>query len=149
MKVILRERVYNLGELGSLVNVKAGFARNFLIPKAKAWPATQANMARFEAERTVLEHKAKEKLSHLSTRVAELENISMVITAQASEEGQLFGSVSASDIARKLTEMGHPCRKSEVYLPEGALRQLGEQTVELRLEGSDVGVAIKVVVKAA
>ncbi len=144
MKVILCQRVYKLGNVGQLVNVKPGFARNYLIPKSMARLATKENMAQFELERAELEKNAAKHLTELQARAASLEGVAISIVAQASEEGQLFGSVTALDISRALVSAGHPCAKSEVRLVNGALRQLGEHIVPIHLEGGELTANIKV-----
>ena len=126
MNVILLERVNNLGDLGDQVNVKAGYGRNFLIPQGKAVSATADNVAKFEARRAELEAAAAEKLAAAEARKAALSELSISITQKAGDEGKLFGSVGTSDIANAITAAGVEVSKSEIRLPEGALRHVGE-----------------------
>lgn len=147
MNVILLEKVGKLGNLGDQVNVKAGYGRNFLIPQGKAVPATADNVAKFEARRAELEAAAAEKLAAAEARKASLENINVVIKQKAGDEGKLFGSVGTSDIAHAVTEAGVEICKSEVRLPEGALREVGEYEVAIGLH-SDVEATIKVTIEA-
>ena len=134
MKLILLEKVHNLGDLGDQVNVKPGYGRNFLLPRGKAVPATRENLKRFEAEREELQRQAAEKLQTAEARLAAIENIeSLVFNVKVSPEGRLYGSISPREIADKLTEMGYPVEKSEVDQPDGPIREAGEFTVGLML----------------
>lgn len=148
MNVILLERVAKVGGLGQQVRVKAGYARNFLIPKGKALPATQANIARFEARRLELEKAATARHTLAEKRAAQFEALNITISAQAGDEGRLFGSVGTSDIAHAIQSAGHEITKHEVRLMDGPIRALGEHEVELHLEGSESVVSVKVVVVA-
>lgn len=144
MELILLEKVHNLGDLGDTVNVKPGYGRNFLLPRGKAVPATAENKKKFEAERDELQRQAGEKLASAEARreaIDELESI--VFTVNVSPEGRLYGSISAREIADKLTEMGYPVEKVEVDQPEGPIRETGEYTVGLILH-ADVITDIKV-----
>lgn len=134
MEVILLENIGNLGGLGDKVTVKAGFGRNFLIPQGKAVPATEANVAEFEARRAELERAAAEALTAAQTRAESLSTLGAItITANAGEEGKLFGSVGTRDIADAIGAAGAEVDKAEVRLPDGALRELGEYSVALQL----------------
>lgn len=134
MQVILLDKIAHLGNVGDQVNVKSGFARNFLIPQGKAVMATAANIAHFEARRAELEAKAAEALSAAQARAAKITEISSVsVSATAGEDGRLFGSVSAKDIADALTAAGVEVSKSEVRLGEGPLRTTGEHEVKVHL----------------
>lgn len=134
MQVILLDKVAHLGSVGDQVTVKSGFARNFLIPQGKAVMATAANIAHFEARRAELEAKAAEALSAAQARAAKITEISSVsVSATAGEDGRLFGSVSAKDIADALTAAGVEVSKSEVRLGEGPLRTTGEHEVKVHL----------------
>ncbi|MGX2973481.1 50S ribosomal protein L9 [Ursidibacter arcticus] len=134
MQVILLDKVAQLGTVGDQVTVKAGFARNYLIPQGKAVMATAANIAHFEARRAELEAKAAEALAAAQARAASLANLAaIVITSKAGDDGRLFGSVGARDIADAITAAGVAVTKSEVRLPEGALRTIGEHEVKLHL----------------
>lgn len=147
MDVILLEKVGKLGTIGDKVAVKAGFGRNFLLPQGKAVPATASNVADFEARRAELEKAAAEKLAAAQARAAKLAELAIVITANAGDEGKLFGSIGANDIADAITAAGVEVCKSEVRLPEGALRDLGEYEVNVQIH-SDVTQAVKLSVIA-
>lgn len=134
MQVILLDKVAHLGSVGDQVTVKSGFARNFLIPQGKAVMATEANIAHFEARRAELEAKAAEVLSAAQKRAAKITEIASVsVSATAGDDGRLFGSVSAKDIAEALTAAGVEVAKSEVRLSEGPLRTTGEHEVKVHL----------------
>jgi large subunit ribosomal protein L9 len=148
MEVILLERVDNVGGIGDRVKVKSGFARNFLIPQGKATLATPANIARFEAIRAELEAKAAGELEQAQARAKKLEGQVVRITVQAGTEGKLFGSVGTIDIAEALVKLGVDVERSEIRLPEGPLRVVGEHHVELHLH-TDVNVPLTVVVESA
>ena len=126
MDVILLEKVANLGSLGDKVKVKAGYGRNFLLPYGKAVAATADNLKAFEERRAELEKAAAEKLSAAQARGEALEGASVTITSKAGEEGKLFGSIGVRDIADAITATGTDVEKSEVRLPEGPLRVVGE-----------------------
>jgi large subunit ribosomal protein L9 len=147
MDVILLEKVKNLGSLGARVSVKPGYGRNFLIPKGKAVPATEANIAAFDARRAELERQEAEVLAAAQSRAAQLAEIAVVIAAKSGDEGKLFGSVGTRDIAEAITASGVSVDKSEVRLPNGALRNTGEYTVTLHLH-SDVNAEVSVTVVA-
>jgi len=146
MDVILLEKVGKLGSIGDKVAVKAGFGRNFLIPQGKAVFATEANLADFEQRRAELEAAAADKLGKAEARAAALAKLaSITISAVAGEEGKLFGSIGARDIAEAVSAAGVELAKSEVKMPEGALRELGEFDVTIQLH-SDLSTSIQVVV---
>ena len=146
MDVILLENVGSLGSLGDKVAVKPGYGRNFLIPQGKAVPATKDNLAKFEARRAELEAAAAEALAAAEKRAAAIEALARVeISATAGEEGKLFGSVGTRDIADAITAAGQDIDKSEVKLPEGVIRDLGEYQIMLQLHG-DVTATIEVAV---
>jgi len=147
MEVILLEKVANLGNLGDKVKVRPGYGRNFLIPQGKATPATPENVARFEARRAELEKAAAEALAAAEARREALEGLAVEIAAKAGDEGKLFGSVGTTDIARALTEAGHPVERHEVRLPEGPFRTTGEFDVQLHLH-TDVEATIKLTIVA-
>lgn len=148
MEVILLEKVSKLGDLGSKVRVKAGFGRNFLIPTGKALPATAANLEKFEARRAELEKAAEARLAKAQEQAAKLDGLKIRIAAQAGEEGRLFGSVGAQDIVRAMKEAGHSIDKSEVRLPTGPLRQIGEYDIVLQLQGNEITATVNVSVVA-
>ena len=133
MDVILLERVSNLGDLGEEVAVKNGYARNFLIPTGKAVQATADNRAVFDERRAELQQAANAKLTDASERAAALADQRVTIVARASEEGKLYGSVGTADIADALTQAVLPVAKSEVRMPEGVIRSLGEHEVDIQL----------------
>ncbi|PAU87654.1 50S ribosomal protein L9 [Pseudomonas sp. WN033] len=147
MEVILLEKIANLGNLGDKVAVKAGYARNFLLPFGKATQATADNIAAFEARRAELEKAAAEKKAAAEARAAKLEGLVVTIAANAGEEGKLFGSIGTRDIADAVTAAGVEIEKSEVRLPEGALRAIGEFDIALQLH-TDVDATVKLVVIA-
>ncbi|AZR40174.1 MULTISPECIES: 50S ribosomal protein L9 [Marinobacter] len=147
MDVILLEKVANLGSLGDKVKVKAGYGRNFLLPYGKAVAATADNLKAFEERRAELEKAAAEKLAAAQARGEALEGASVTITSKAGEEGKLFGSIGVRDIADAITATGTDVEKSEVRLPEGPLRVVGEYEIELQLH-SDVTVHINLAVVA-
>jgi len=127
--------------------VKPGYGRNFLVPQGKAVPATAANVAEFEAKRAEYEAKAKAVHDDAEARAAKLEGASVTITANAATEGKLFGSVGPRDIADAFTAAGLPLEKSEVIMGEGALRNIGEYEIAVKLH-ADVQTTVKVVVQA-
>ena len=145
MNVILLEKIGKIGEVGDQVNVKAGYARNFLFPFSKAIPATKENVADFDARKDELMKAANEKLAGAEGRAAKLNGVTITIEANAGEEGKLFGSIGTRDIADALIAVGHEIEKSEVQLPEGALRTTGDFTISLSL-GSDVNAEINLTV---
>jgi len=147
MEVILLEKVANLGSLGDKVNVKAGYGRNFLLPYGKAVPATAGNLKAFEERRAELEKAANEKRAAAQARGEILNGVSVTITSKAGEEGKLFGSIGVRDVADAITAAGTEVEKSEVRLPEGPLRVVGEYEIELQLH-SDVSVLINLAVVA-
>jgi len=145
MQLILLQNVTNLGRLGDKVNVKPGYGRNFLVPQGKAAPATAANLAEFEAKRAEYEAKAKSQLEGAEGRKAALEGVEVTLTANASTEGKLYGSISPRDIAEALNKLGHKIEKSEVVLGEGPLRRTGEHEVVVHLH-ADIDTTLKVIV---
>jgi large subunit ribosomal protein L9 len=147
MELILLQKVANLGNIGDRVRVRSGYGRNFLLPQGKATLATAANVARFEARRAELEGKANEELARAQSRAAALKDIKLTIAAKAGTEGKLFGSVGTADIAEFSTKAGHPVARSEVRLPSGPLRNVGEYRVQLHLH-ADVEVELLVEIVA-
>jgi len=147
MDVILLEKIANLGNLGDKVNVKGGYARNFLLPQGKATAATAANVEAFEARRAELEKQAAEKKAQADARAAKLAELTVTIAANSGDEGKLFGSIGTRDIAEAVSAAGVELDKSEVRLPNGALRSVGEYDVEVHLH-TDVEATVKVVVVA-
>ena len=147
MEVILLEKVGKLGDLGDKVKVKPGYGRNYLIPFGKAVSATKENVASFEARRAELEAAAAERRGAAETRAAQLEDLTVTITANAGEEGKLFGSVGPQDIADALTAAGLEVARHEVRLVSDTLRQIGDYTVGVHLY-ADVEASITVHVVA-
>ncbi|MCL6271189.1 50S ribosomal protein L9 [Sansalvadorimonas sp. 2012CJ34-2] len=147
MEVILLEKVANLGALGEKVKVKAGYGRNFLVPFGKAVPATKANVAEFEARRAELEKAASEKLANAQKRAEELDEIELTITAKAGDEGKLFGSIGTRDLAETISATGMEVAKSEVRLPTGPIRTIGEFDIALQLH-PEVAATVKIFVEA-
>ena len=148
MEVILLEKVGKLGGIGDTANVKAGFGRNYLIPQGKAVFATEANLADFELRRAALEAAADAKLAEATGRAAKLAEIGTVtISAIAGDEGKLFGSVGTRELEAAINAAGGEITKSEINLPEGALRNVGEFAVEVQLH-SDVTQSVTVVIEA-
>lgn len=147
MEVILLEKVGRMGHVGDKVNVRAGYARNFLFPFGKAIPATKENLASFEARKAELVKLATEKLAAAQARADKLSGLLVTIEANAGDEGKLFGSVGTRDIAEAITAAGHAVEKAEVLLPLGALRETGEFDITLLL-GSEVTTTIKLSIVA-
>ena len=145
MEVILLQKVANLGNVGDRVKVKSGFGRNYLLPHGKATVATPDNVARFEARRSELERAAREHLSTAEERAEALKDFKLTIPAKAGTEGKLFGSIGTSDIAEAATRSGFKIQRSEVRLPNGALRTLGEHSVTLHLH-ADIDVPLTVII---
>ena len=147
MNVILLEPLGGLGDLGDEVSVKAGFARNFLLPQGKAVRATDENRQVFEERRVELETSANERLTTAQARAGKLEGVELTIVVKAGEEGKLYGSVGTQDIATALGEQGADIQKSEVRLPGGAIRALGDYLVAVQLH-ADVSVDVPLAVVA-
>jgi large subunit ribosomal protein L9 len=149
MQVILLDKVTNLGGLGDKVNVKAGYARNYLVPQGKAVPATKQNIEYFDARRAELEAKLAETLAAAKARAEKITALETVtIATKAGDGGKLFGSIGARDIADAITAAGQTVAKSEVRLPEGVLRTTGEHTVALQIH-SEVSANITIAIVAA
>lgn len=147
MQVILLEKIKNFGNLGEEVSVKPGFARNYLYPQGKAVPATKENIAKFEARRAELEKAANDKLQAAKAKAEKLATLTITIAAKTGDEGKLFGSVGIRDLAEAITKAGVEVKKSEVELPEGAIRQVGEYEIKVQLH-SDITAAVNVNVVA-
>jgi large subunit ribosomal protein L9 len=147
MDVILLEKVGRLGTVGDKVSVKPGYGRNYLLPKGKAITATANNVAAFEARRAELEKAAGERRAYAETRAAKLAELVVTIKANAGDEGKLFGSVGVRDIADAISAAGVAVVKSEVKLPSGALREVGEYSIDLQLH-VDVMQTVKLVIEA-
>jgi large subunit ribosomal protein L9 len=148
MQVILLEKLANLGQLGDVVKVKDGYGRNYLIPQKKAKRATPANLAEFETRRAELEKVQAEILVQAQARAEKINGVTVQIAQKAGVDGRLFGSVTTSDISEALKAQGFEVAKSEVRLPNGPLKQVGDSTVDLSLH-TDVTASITVSVVAA
>ncbi|KAF1012019.1 MAG: 50S ribosomal protein L9 [Burkholderia sp.] len=143
MQIILLEKVANLGNLGDIVTVKDGYARNFLIPNRKARRATKDAIAEFQVRRTVLEQVAAEKLAASQTVGAQLAGQSFEITQKSGVDGRLFGAVTSGDIAELLKKAGYDIEKARVRLPEGPLKRSGAHGVQVALH-TDVVVDVTI-----
>ena len=143
MDLILLEKVQNLGDLGDLVKVKAGYGRNYLVPQGKAAPATKDNLAHFETRRAEFEAAAKGKLGEAELRAAALKDMVVEIHANASDEGNLYGSVGPREIAMAVSALGHELEKADVVMGEGPIQTVGEFDVLVMLH-ADVEFQIKV-----
>ena len=142
MEVILLEKIDNLGELGEKVTVKSGYGRNYLFPHKKAIPATQDNVENFEARRYELQLREDEKLAAAQERADKIALMDITMTANAGEEGKLYGSIGTRDIAEVVSQQGVEIAKSEVRMPHGPLRELGEYEIDIHLH-SEVNVLLK------
>ena len=145
MQVILLEKVVNLGNLGEVVRVKDGYARNFLIPQRMARRATTAAVAEFEAKRAELEKAAAEKLAAAQAQGEKLSGLTVQISQKSGVDGRLFGSVTNFDIAEVLTKQGFPVEKAQIRMPQGPLKIVGDHAVSVALH-TDVGVDVTVAV---
>ena len=143
MQIILLDKVVNLGNLGEIVKVKDGYARNFLIPSGRARRATEAAKAEFEAKRAELEKAAAEKLAAAQAQGEKLAGQTVKLTQKAGVDGRLFGSVTNHDIADELNKMGFAVVKSQVRMPNGPIKTVSENTVEVALH-TDVVVEVNV-----
>lgn len=146
MQVILLEKIDKLGSLGDLVEVKSGFARNFLLPEKKAEPATKDNIAAFEHRRAELEKAQADALSSAQTRADKLEGAVVTITSRSGTEGKLFGSIGTEDIRKALSDEIAEVEKKEIRMPDGPLRNVGEHEISLHLHADvDATVTVQVV----
>ncbi|HEX5092448.1 MAG TPA: 50S ribosomal protein L9 [Burkholderiales bacterium] len=145
MQVILLEKVTNLGNLGDVVKVKDGFARNFLIPQGKAKRATEQNLKAFEARRAELEQAQAGLLAQAQERGAKLDGLTLQIVQKAGVDGRLFGSVTNYDIVEALGKQGHEVERSQVRMPSGPLKQVGEFPIQVQLH-TDVVVTVNIAV---
>ena len=143
MQIILLEKVVNLGNLGEIVKVKDGYARNFLIPSGSARRATEANKAEFEAKRAELEKAAAEKLAAAQAEGEKLAGSNVKLSQKAGVDGRLFGSVTNHDISAELNKQGYKVVKSQVRLPNGPIKTIGDTTVSVSLH-TDVVVDVTV-----
>ena len=145
MEVILLEKVPNVGDLGEIKKVKDGYARNFLIPSGRARRATEANKAEFAAKRAELEKAAAAKLAEAQAQGEKLAGASIKLTQKAGVDGRLFGSVTNHDVAEELNKLGYKVVKSQVRMPNGPIKIVGDSTVSVSLH-TDVTVEINVTV---
>lgn len=148
MQVILLEKVRNLGNLGDLVDVKPGYGRNFLIPENKAVFATPQNLAMFEKRRAELEKNAEVNFAKAQERASKINDVTVEIAAQASDEGKLYGSVTIIDICEALEAKGFDISKREIQMPNGPIYSIGDYEIDVNLH-SDVTANLKVSVVAA
>jgi large subunit ribosomal protein L9 len=147
MQIILMEAVANLGQLGDIVKVRQGYARNYLIPQGKAKRATQANLAEFEAKRADLERAQGEKLTHAQAQAAQLDGLVVRVTQKAGVDGKLFGSVTNIDIAEALKSAGYEVPRASIRMPAGPLKHVGEHALGVVLH-PDVAITVTVSVVA-
>jgi large subunit ribosomal protein L9 len=147
MEVILLESIARLGDLGDKVSVKSGYGRNYLIPQQKAVPATTENVEAFEARKAELQHQADDKLAQANARAENITALNLSLTSKAGEEGKLFGSITVRDIAEAAASEGVEIEKSEVRLPDGPLRELGDYEIDVHLH-TEVNVVLKISVIA-
>ena len=145
MQVILLEKIENLGVLGDTVNVKSGYARNFLLPQRKATIATAENLKTFEARRAELEKEAAESLAAAQARAEKLQDLTVTIVAKTGSEGKLFGSIGNIDIVEAINATGNEIAKKEIRLSVGNIRETGEFDILLHLH-TDVDVTVKLVI---
>jgi large subunit ribosomal protein L9 len=145
MQIILLEKITNVGNLGDVVKVKDGYARNFLIPQGKAKRATPENLKAFESRRAELEKAQGEILAKAQERGAKLEGLTIQITQKAGPDGRLFGSVTNYDIVEELKKQGHEVERAMIRMPQGPLKQVGEYPLQIGLH-TDVTVTVKVAV---
>lgn len=147
MQVILLEKIAKLGGLGDQVNVKPGYARNFLLPQAKVVVATKANIEQFETRRAALEKTATDKLAAATSRKEKIEDVELTVAVKSGEDGKLFGSLGNRDIAELATGAGVELVKAEVRLPTGPLRAIGEYEIAVHLH-PEVNATLKLLVVA-
>jgi large subunit ribosomal protein L9 len=143
MEIILLEKIANLGELGQVVKVKDGYARNFLIPQGKAKRATEENRKAFEARRAELEQAQAAALAKAQEKGAKLGGLTVQITQKAGPDGRLFGSVTNYDIVEALRKQGHEVERANIRMPQGPLKQVGDFPIEIALH-TDVDVTVTV-----
>lgn len=148
MEVILLERIKKLGDLGDTVKVRSGYGRNYLLPKGKALPSTEANRSVFEARKAELIKQAEDSLNAARLRAQALAGARVTIEALAADQGKLYGSITPADIARAAAEQGIDVQKSEIDLPEGPIRVTGEYELPVRLH-AEVEASFTLTVTAA
>ena len=143
MQVILLEKVANLGELGQVVKVREGYARNYLIPHGKAKRATEANLAEFEKRRVELEKAQAEQLAQAQEKAGKLEGLMIQVTQKAGVDGKLFGSVTNADISESLKAQGFDVPKAAIRMPQGPIKSIGDYQIKVALH-TDIVVTITV-----
>ena len=143
MEVILLEKIANLGNLGDKVSIKSGYGRNYLIPQGKAAMATPAKIKEFEERRAELEKHAAEKLAAANARGEAISKLNITIAHKTGDEGRLFGSVGTQNIAEAITAAGVKVQKSEIRMPNGVIRQIGEYNIDINLH-TDVVVTLPI-----
>ncbi|MBA2656869.1 MAG: 50S ribosomal protein L9 [Tatlockia sp.] len=148
MEVILLEKIKNLGNLGDKIDVKPGYGRNYLIPQNKAVFATENNILRFEQRRSELEKKAQQSLESAEQRAAKFNDTTIVISALASDEGKLYGSIGANEIADALNAKSIDVAKREIVMPEGPIHSLGAYEVEIHVH-SDVIAKLQIQIESS
>jgi len=146
MQIILMEQIQNLGRLGDIVNVKEGYARNFLIPQGKARRATESNIAEFEQRRAELEAQQAKVLGDAKSRSEKIDGMTLQITQKAGVDGRLFGSVTHYDIADALVAQGHEVPRGIIQMPGGPLKQVGEYQIAVDFHADAVATITVVVV---
>lgn len=147
MQIILMEKVANLGQLGDIVKVKEGYARNYLIPQGRAKRATQANLAEFEAKRVELERVQGERLTHAQAQAAQLDGLVIRVAQKAGVDGKLFGSVTNSDVAAALKGAGFDVPRAAIRMPDGPLKHVGDHVLGVVLH-PDVTISVTIAVVA-
>ncbi len=146
VEVILLEKIRNLGVLGDFVKVAPGYARNYLIPRQKAVPASKHNVESFAARKAELELKERERIALAVARASKLNTIQLSLDMRASEDGKLFGSVGVYEIVNAVKKAGEVIDRSEVILPNGPIKYIGDYSIELNLQHGDATATIKLVV---
>ena len=146
MKIILLEKIENLGQLGDLVQVKSGYARNYLVPKGKAKYATEEKLKEFETIKDKLIEEQNKIIAEATARKDILDGVTINITSEANEEGQLFGSISNIDIMKLLEEKGHSVERKEIRMPEGSIKSIGEYQINIHL-GIDTEATVNLIVE--
>ncbi len=146
MQVILLQADKNLGNLGTIANVKAGYARNYLIPQGKAKFATKENLATFKKEKETFIKKAETLLKKAQQQAKAMENLACTISANAGDEGKLFGSIGTAQITKALAEMGHIVEKRNINMPDGLIRYLGDYQIDIDLHAEvNIKISIEVI----
>jgi len=148
MEIILLEKIQNLGTIGDQVKVRGGYGRNYLIPQGKAVPATAENIETFETRKSDLLEKANSQLANSQARAEKIKELTITISSKAGDEGKLYGSIGARDIAAAITEAGVEISKSEIQLPNGPIRNVGEHEISLQIH-ADVNLVMSIEVIAS